>query len=143
MPNSFSQAHIYRVDDAGIRHADDFCSRCKENRNPLIKHSFYRVGGIQYYWCRECKKEAQRKYYLANRDKFKRMNGEYRERNPAKVTCWEKAKSIKRTPCIICGDPGSTRHHPDYNRPLEVVMLCPIHHREEHRLMKLGKTLLE
>ena len=40
---------------------------------------------------------------------------------------------IKRLPCNICGAEPAEGHHPDYSKPLEVVFLCPLHHREVHQ----------
>jgi hypothetical protein len=37
---------------------------------------------------------------------------------------------IKKLPCLICGDPNTEAHHPDYDKPLEIVWLCEKHHRE-------------
>jgi hypothetical protein len=34
-------------------------------------------------------------------------------------------------PCLICGDKAEA-HHPDYNAPLDVVWLCPAHHKQAH-----------
>jgi hypothetical protein len=59
----------------------------------------------------------------------------YRERNPEKVRA-RKALShaissgkIVRGPCVICGEPKTQGHHPDYGQPLRVVWLCFRHHR--------------
>jgi hypothetical protein len=38
---------------------------------------------------------------------------------------------VQRQPCWVCGEKAHG-HHPDYDRPLEVVWLCPPHHRETH-----------
>lgn len=42
----------------------------------------------------------------------------------AKVT----GKLIQR-PCYLCGNEKSEAHHPDYDKPLEVVWVCRKHHR--------------
>jgi len=42
---------------------------------------------------------------------------------------------VFRLPCFICGGKAHA-HHPDYDRPLDVVWLCPKHHREAHVLAK-------
>jgi DNA-binding NtrC family response regulator len=38
-------------------------------------------------------------------------------------------------PCVVCGDPESEGHHPDYNKPLQITALCRKHHSEIHRTM--------
>jgi hypothetical protein len=38
-------------------------------------------------------------------------------------------------PCFICGD-SAEAHHPDYDRPLDVVWLCSAHHKQAHALTK-------
>lgn len=39
---------------------------------------------------------------------------------------------LKRLPCIVCGAEKSEGHHEDYNKPLEVVWLCKLHHTQVH-----------
>lgn len=40
---------------------------------------------------------------------------------------------IEKEPCLVCGDTKKVHaHHDDYNKPLEVLWLCPIHHRQLH-----------
>lgn len=46
-----------------------------------------------------------------------------------------KTGAIKRTPCLVCGEPKVEGHHPDYDRPLDVVWLCVPHHRQTHALV--------
>lgn len=41
---------------------------------------------------------------------------------------------LVRLPCLVCGE-NSEAHHPDYDRPLDVVWLCNKHHREAHALV--------
>ena len=42
---------------------------------------------------------------------------------------------VKRLPCFLCGEKAHA-HHPDYDRPLDVIWLCPMHHRQTHALVK-------
>lgn len=39
---------------------------------------------------------------------------------------------LEKFPCLVCGDPKSEGHHPDYSRHLDVVWLCNKHHRKAH-----------
>ena len=38
---------------------------------------------------------------------------------------------LKRKPCIVCNSKAHA-HHPDYSKPLDVIWLCPRHHKLEH-----------
>lgn len=42
---------------------------------------------------------------------------------------------LKRRPCEKCGARKAHAHHDDYDRPLAVRWLCPLHHRAEHKPM--------
>ncbi len=43
---------------------------------------------------------------------------------------------VKR-PCEICGTTDRVHaHHDDYNKPLDVMWLCPQHHHDRHRWLK-------
>ena len=42
---------------------------------------------------------------------------------------------VARHPCFMCGAKAHA-HHPDYDRPLVVIWLCPKHHSETHLLVK-------
>lgn len=45
-----------------------------------------------------------------------------------------KRGKIKALPCFVCGAKAHA-HHPDYDQPLDVVWLCPKHHKETHELV--------
>lgn len=44
-----------------------------------------------------------------------------------------KRGKMKKLSCEICGDPKSEAHHPDYDKPLDVMWLCRKHHADIHR----------
>lgn len=44
-----------------------------------------------------------------------------------------KIGNIIKLPCEVCGNIKSQGHHKDYNKPLDVLWLCHIHHMEQHR----------
>lgn len=39
---------------------------------------------------------------------------------------------ILKMPCEVCGAEKAQAHHEDYDKPLDVVWLCPVHHRARH-----------
>lgn len=41
---------------------------------------------------------------------------------------------VKKQPCWVCGE-KAVAHHPDYDRPLDVVWLCQPHHKQAHALV--------
>lgn len=43
---------------------------------------------------------------------------------------------INKLPCFICGCEKTEAHHPDYSSPLDVVWLCPAHHKQTHAMAK-------
>ena len=40
--------------------------------------------------------------------------------------------NLTRRPCSVCGREDSHAHHDDYRHPLDVLWLCPVHHKERH-----------
>lgn len=46
---------------------------------------------------------------------------------------------LERQPCEMCGDAEAQKHHPDYNKPLEVHWLCLHHHSYIHRVLNAIK----
>lgn len=46
-----------------------------------------------------------------------------------------KRGELQRQPCQHCGEPRTHGHHSDYTKPLEVMWLCAVCHKEEHARM--------
>ena len=44
------------------------------------------------------------------------------------------AKGVLARPdhCELCDESRTEAHHPDYDKPLDVMWLCPKHHRAQH-----------
>lgn len=37
-----------------------------------------------------------------------------------------------KSPCAVCGDMNTNRHHPDYRKALEIIWLCHTCHKQHH-----------
>lgn len=87
---------------------------------------------------------AARKEY-AKTDSFKvshlKANSKYRADHPKRyiakniLNAAVRDKKVTPEPCFICGEKAEA-HHPDYDRPLDVVWLCDTHHKQAHALVK-------
>jgi len=51
-----------------------------------------------------------------------------------KFSRWFNISGMKRAPCQVCGiETQIDAHHPDYNKPFEVMWLCRSHHQKWHQ----------
>ena len=104
------------------------------------------IGNIEYedpvLKCRNCGSELPWPEYnrckVCRKNKI-RENGrermyKYYHQDPQKILARCKAcREIKPQPCVVCGQVEKVhRHHKDYSKPLEVIFLCPLHHRRVH-----------
>ncbi len=102
---------------------------------------------------REKNPDYQKEWDANNLKRRREWKAEWKLKNPLKAkeyqkTSYERRKSsieVKARvkagmypipdgqPCQICQFlPATERHHPNYDRPLEVVYLCKIHHTYVH-----------
>jgi len=68
----------------------------------------------------------------------KRWIDRNREKRAAHGALWNAIKrgKLKPRPCEQCGALNAHAHHPDYKQPLDVIWLCPLHHKQAHALAK-------
>lgn len=59
-----------------------------------------------------------------------------RKRAHSKLHYALRAGVVKRLPCWVCGEKAEA-HHPDYSAPLDVVWLCPTHHKQAHAIANI------
>jgi len=128
------------------------CSKCK-NKYPATLEYFKPDKSVKDgfgSWCRNCKQEIDRvysrKYRLEHPEHTKAQNKKWRpEQGELIKKYWREHPDryrcmiifhcalikgiIERQPCVVCGDPKSHGHHPDHSKPLEVIWLCPLHHK--------------
>lgn len=112
------------------------CSKCKLEKDDV---AFYGVKGC----CRECQREASKRWWLANKERKLAINREWVKKNRARKkvaqdaenAVWraiKKGKLVRAAGCVRCGGIGRVEAaHIDYSKPLEVIWLCPHCHRKE------------
>jgi hypothetical protein len=115
------------------------CSYCKEIKEFDLFHIDKSNSSGYSTYCKPCKKEKDKirqKTRIVNKEKKATWRKNFPERKSAhnKVFRALKAGVIFKQPCFVCGD-AAEAHHPDYSRPLDVVWLCPSHHRQAHLII--------
>jgi hypothetical protein len=129
--------------------------RCKTCMQDKEASAFYVSNPTR---CKECVKEAARKNRLDRIDYYRaydrlraaqphRMannfaqSQEWRQQYPNRRRAQGQVQHalrdgrIKKQPCWVCGS-SAVAHHPDYDRPLDVVWLCQPHHKQAHALVQ-------
>jgi len=68
-----------------------------------------------------------------------RWAAKHPERRKASHIVGNAVRDGKLIPWPVCAVPECSdkpqAHHPDYSRPLDVVWLCPLHHKQTHALV--------
>lgn len=140
------------------------CFKCGAERplSEFYRHPMMADGHLNK--CKECAKQDVKKNYEKKVDYYrtydksrnksqKRRNMRqeyllwYEEAFPEKIMARRilnhaiRDGKLIRLPCERCGRKDGHAHHEDYSRPLDVVWLCPPHHRQRHEDMKAeGKS---
>lgn len=84
--------------------------------------------------------ENNRRYREKHHEETLAYRRKYRMANPAKIYAHTKARyylKLKDATCFFCGAAKNlVRHHSDYNKALDVVILCTRCHSKLHQLIK-------
>ena len=107
--------------------------------------------------CRECLRTRDSKRCVFEREQrsawyHEYSNGKGKSKADAARQGWDKRNAVKKAAAVAVNNavrdgrlvkpmmcsrcPATERihgHHPDYSKPLEVVWLCPLCHKAEHR----------
>jgi hypothetical protein len=88
------------------------------------QHGFWATDRAPQRYCTECK---------ADRAKSREADFAKKNRARGRVSYAVFNGHITRQPCEVCAAPQAQAHHVDYDQPLNVRWLCPVHHAAEHR----------
>lgn len=129
---------------------------CEKPLQDFYKHSMMADGHLNK--CKECTKNDVAKHRQENLERIRsydkmrasmphrialslRQTAEYRATFPqrskanALVNRATREGKLKKQPCFVCGA-KALAHHPDYDRPLDVVWLCQPHHSAAHAVTR-------
>ena len=119
------------------------CKRCK-----LIQNKDYRKRNIEKVRAQNIERNKSPERKKITKDWRKTDDGKVSVaksidkwffNNKKARTCHTAVNNAKRDgklikqPCEICGANYVHAHHCDYNKPLDVLWLCPKHHKEWHK----------
>lgn len=125
------------------RMADGLLGKCK--RCARLDGRNHRAARPEYYKAYDKDRYRNDAVRAANaRATFKRAGEKHPEQKAASTMVANAVRDgrLKRQPCWVCGEYAEA-HHPDYSRPLDVVWLCVLHHRQAHGLTRRIDNELE
>lgn len=111
--------------------ADGHLNKCKTCTKVDVSTNYRH--NIEHYKEYECKRNQSRWAYKTEQCRL------WRKKNPEKYKAHTavnnalRSGELKKQECLVCGDPNTHAHHDDYSKPLEVLWLCPQHHRDYHK----------
>ena len=132
------------------------CFKCLSEKpfEAFYKHSTMGDGHLNK--CKECTKADVAKHRLENIEKIrsydklrssmphrmalraevvKKYVGHFPNRKKANTAVSNAVRDgrLLKQPCWVCGS-KAVAHHPDYDKPLDVVWLCQPHHKQTHAM---------
>lgn len=114
--------------------ADGHLNKCKEcTKSDVSKHRQENLERVRQY----DKMRASMPHRIAlRREVGKKYVGHFPNRKKANTAVANAVRDgrLKKQLCWACGE-KAIAHHPDYDRPLDVVWLCQAHHKQTHALI--------
>ena len=132
------------------------CKVCLETKDisEFYKHPGAADGHLGK--CKECQKAASKRARDADPERYReydRARGRlpHRVENAIAQSKKWRAADLRRAKChravaralrngdlspqdcAVCGSPKAVAHHEDYDKPLDVVWLCQVHHKARHK----------
>jgi hypothetical protein len=116
--------------------ADGHLNKCKECVKQRVR-KFWEKGGGRESDKKRNQKPERKAWQRAQSVKMRIKHRAKRRVMAAWWTWFKKNKGVKDN-CEVCRTKENVEaHHPDYNKPYEVMWLCSLHHKEWHRNNKV------
>ena len=118
------------------RMADGLLGKCKEcTRQDVLNNRTKRVERYRAYDRDRYRRSPERKAAAIASFRAAQEANPHRLQAARVVGNAIRSGKLVPQPCFICGAKAQA-HHPDYSRPLDVVWLCVLHHRQAHGLTR-------
>lgn len=116
---------------------DGFLNKCKEcTKKDANKHRLENIDQIREYDRQRGTTEKRKKLTTAYTKKARSTFPMQHAAHRAVAEAVRQQKLIK-LPCVVCGSSKSMAHHDDYDKPLDVIWLCQVHHKERHKQIEV------
>ncbi len=110
---------------------DGHLNKCKScAKKDSNKHRDENIERVRQYDRDRFKNSPERQAFNAANTKAYRIKYPERYKAHNAVNNAVRDGRLKKEPCCICGSLNSQGHHEDYSKPLEVVWVCALHHKE-------------
>ena len=114
------------------------CFKCKRAKPLTEFYVHYQMADGYLGKCKECTKIDAYARYKKDREKVDAYDRDRRKSRKGRartaVVNAVARGNLIRGPCAVCGSTERIHgHHDDYDKPLDVIWLCPKHHGERHR----------
>lgn len=107
-----------------------FCKACTKKR--VAGHRSENLDKVRAYDRDRSKLEHRIKKIASVAKRYREIHPKRYRANTA-LNNAKRSGKIKQGPCEVCGSGKSVAHHCDYNKPLDVMWLCQVHHKEWHK----------
>lgn len=144
----FDPPHFHKGAGATGRIAFDF-GLLPDNWRDMLRDGFtecFRVlkphGTLIFKWCeaeiplREVLALTREKPLYGHRSGKKAQTHWIAFMKPNMVSNAIKTGKLVRQQCCRCGDAKTVAHHEDYDKPLDVMWLCQVCHKQRHKEIK-------
>lgn len=138
------------------------CAHCREKKPGSEFHTDKKHASGKHSICKSCRTIQLHNERPSNREANRSRAQRYRANHPERpisnalrndaakpktayarqvVRNEVKRGRMIRKPCEVCGESYTHGHHDDYDKPLTVRWLCPVHHTEWHEINGLGANI--
>ena len=113
---------------------DTWKARNPERNKAINDERNARVRADPVLWAK--KLEANRISYKktrAKRARYDRARDRVKENARCMIRNRIRRGKLIRGSCVVCGQSNAQAHHEDYSKPLDIIWLCPAHHKQLHK----------